>query len=189
MTSITTGFASGITTGFASGITPGIAQAPDDGAPIEGFPQGADLDLYAPPRRRTPMERVRDWLDARIAGESGRHILWAPVGIGIGIVGYFALAREPHPGAGLLALVLSSLMLAARFCWLRRVGLILLLLAIGFGAGQIRTNVVASPLLTVETRPTLVRWTGWRRASGCCWAMWWWNGWRRTAPPPGSACA
>ncbi|MFM2044342.1 MAG: hypothetical protein RLY86_2918 [Pseudomonadota bacterium] len=145
-----------ITTGFASGITPGIAQAPDDGAPIEGFPQGADLDLYAPPRRRTPMERVRDWLDARIAGESGRHILWAPVGIGIGIVGYFALAREPHPGSGLLALVLSSLMLAARFGWLRRIGLVLLLLAIGFGAGQIRTNMVASPLLTVETRPTLV---------------------------------
>src|SRR5688572_29184639 len=59
------------------------------------------------PGWRNPLRR----LAACFAAERERWILWAPVGIGLGVVGYFLLPTEPPSWIGTLAAAL--LMVAA----------------------------------------------------------------------------
>ena len=54
------------------------------------------------------------WLGACFAAERERWILWAPVGIGLGVVGYFALPAEPPAWIGTVAAAL--LVLLRRCC-------------------------------------------------------------------------
>src|SRR5262245_7331566 len=58
------------------------------------------------------LARLRLWLGASLAAEweRGRCFLWLPVCVGIGIVGYFTLPREPMAPA-LAALVAGTVAL------------------------------------------------------------------------------
>jgi len=90
--------------------------------------------------------------------ERERWPLWLPVGVGIGVALYFALAREPAIWVGPAGLgAAAALAVLGR----RRVALLLPALAAGslaagLAAGQIRTYVLATPMLTREIGPVRV---------------------------------
>lgn len=86
---------------------------------------------------------------ARFLDERDRWLVWAPVLIGAGIAGYFALRAEPPWWSG-PCVAFSALF----FLWTGgprlRIGLAclcLLLLSLGFTAAQLRTHLVAAPVL------------------------------------------
>lgn len=71
--------------------------------------------------------------------------LWVPVGIGLGVFGYFSLKVEPPLWLGLSAL--GGLGLFARLRRFRVPGIILMLVALGFTVAQWRTSFLSTPLL------------------------------------------
>ncbi len=82
-----------------------------------------------------------------------RWVLWAPVALGIGVGGYFALPVEPPVWSG--ALFLAAL-LAAIAPFTRNTKAVLLwlpffLIALGFAAAQLRAHAVAAPVLQYRT--------------------------------------
>ncbi|MGH6914213.1 MAG: ComEC/Rec2 family competence protein, partial [Geminicoccales bacterium] len=95
------------------------------------------------------------WLAARLLEERERWFLWLPVGLGLGILCYFALPVEPPVWPGVAALLLLAAGLAGRWRsgptrWLLlempawfAIGAVLL----GFAAATIRTELVAAPVL------------------------------------------
>jgi len=92
-------------------------------------------------------------LGRRLAGivlsERERWPLWVPVFLAMGIAGYFALPFEPTPWSGGLA-VLFCLALAAaarRSAAVLVAGLAGTLVAGGFAAAQLRSHLVAAPVL------------------------------------------
>lgn len=98
-----------------------------------------------------------DWagaLDALAGGVRRRLVLLVPCGLGTGIGVYFALPSEPPLVAGLGALVLFGLLTLL----LRRrpralcFAALLLAVAVGFLAAELRTRAVAAPLLDRERR-------------------------------------
>jgi len=93
--------------------------------------------------------------------ERGRIILWAPVALAAGILGYFALPREPSAPAllGLTALLAAAAWSARRAELAGPVLLALLLTAAGFSAAKIRTDLVAGPVLWQRHGPALVEGT------------------------------
>lgn len=101
--------------------------------------------------------RVRAPFRAAVA-ERDRWVLWLPVALAFGVVGYFALRIEPPWWVGPAAVVASTVtVLAAR----RRGAMVLpfvavLAVALGFAAGQGRTHVVAAPMLSEEVGPVRV---------------------------------
>jgi competence protein ComEC len=105
----------------------------------------------AGPGWRDPLRR----LGACFAAERERWILWAPVGIGLGVVCYFALPTEPPGWIGaVVALLLMLLSVLLR----RRDGTLLICLALltpmlGFAAAQGRTALVSAPILVREVGP------------------------------------
>ena len=103
-----------------------------------------------------PVGRLRTALLA----ERHRWWLWTPVGLGLGIAGYFLLPSEPPlwlGAAGLLGLLPLGL-LAQRQGALLVPWLAALLVCAGFTAAQVRTETVAAPVLEREIGP--VRLTG-----------------------------
>jgi competence protein ComEC len=95
------------------------------------------------------------WLAARLLEERERWFLWLPVGLGLGIIWYFALPAEPPVWVGIAALVLLAAALAGRWrfgpkhwsllevpTWFA-VSAVLL----GFTMATIRTDLVAAPVL------------------------------------------
>ncbi|MEM7225854.1 MAG: ComEC/Rec2 family competence protein [Pseudomonadota bacterium] len=111
-----------------------------------------------------------DWVFWRLVGplavalgrafeaERERWILWLPVAFGVGIAVYFALPSEPSPWLPFLALSLVAVVTAwlrdRPFGWLLGCGL--LALVAGFALAQLRTNLVAAPVLAKSTGPTSV---------------------------------
>ncbi|MCF8495813.1 MAG: hypothetical protein K9G62_04000, partial [Alphaproteobacteria bacterium] len=94
-----------------------------------------------------------------IAAQKPRLFLWAPVFLSIGIGTYFALPVEPSFLLGFLPLILTAAGLAASRSYpaLRVFSLFLFLAALGFCAGQIRTHLVHTPILSGESdRPVEV---------------------------------
>lgn len=93
--------------------------------------------------------------------EKERWNLWWPVFMAIGILWYFALKHEPSFAITITAasgiLVLLSLSIAFK----RYLPITLLLLAvfIGFAAAQIKTTLVATPMLQLKTRTVMVEGT------------------------------
>ena len=95
------------------------------------------------------------WLTAHLLEERERWFLWLPVGLGLGILWYFALPAEPPVWAGSFALLLLAAMLAGRWRLARKrwallempvwfaVGAVLL----GFTVATLRTQLVAAPVL------------------------------------------
>ena len=94
-----------------------------------------------------------------IAAERGRWILWLPVLIGLGIGVYFALPVEPPfwIGAGAVAGLAVALWLTRRRDgpWIICIGLIAV--ARGFLAAEIRTRIVAAPVLIDEVGPVSIQ--------------------------------
>lgn len=103
---------------------------------------------------RNPLRR----LGACFAAERERWILWIPVGIGLGVVGYFLLPAEPPDWSGAIAasLLALSAMLLRRFDRALLVCLVLFAPALGFAAAQVRTALVSAPMLVKEVGPVPV---------------------------------
>ncbi len=103
--------------------------------------------------RLAARERLRAWADA----ERGRFVPWLPVCMGAGVVGYFALLREPPVWAGGAAalLCLASVVLLWRSFAGRMVALAGLLTALGFFSAQVATWR-AAPVLVLPTKATMV---------------------------------
>lgn len=97
------------------------------------------------------------WLTAALLAESGRWVLWFPVLLGVGIGLYFALDHEPPVWAG--AALLGGALLLAVIIQVRWPGwglpawILLVALPLGFAAAQLRTALVAAPLLQTGVGP------------------------------------
>jgi competence protein ComEC len=110
------------------------------------------------PRSGLGWRDLRSMLLARLDAERDRWALWLPVGLGTGVGVYFMLAAEPPLWLGGVAVLLPAAIAAAG----RRRPAILILaiaalaVAIGFAAAQLRTVLVATPLLTEEIGPVTV---------------------------------
>ncbi|HYD99580.1 MAG TPA: ComEC/Rec2 family competence protein, partial [Alphaproteobacteria bacterium] len=108
--------------------------------------------------RWTAAGRLAAGLGAWAGAERGRFALWLPVWLGAGIALYFALPVEPAAWIGSAALAAAALLLIP----LRGAasGLLLALplaaLALGFTAAQLRTALVAAPVLAEPLRGAVV---------------------------------
>lgn len=102
--------------------------------------------------------RVGGDLTRLALGERERWPLWVPVFLGIGIAIYFALPAEPAPWNGGLAFLVSMALVAAarRNAAALVAGLACALVAGGFGAAQLRSHLVAAPVLQGHYGPALV---------------------------------
>ncbi|OYQ33627.1 hypothetical protein CHU95_14730 [Niveispirillum lacus] len=92
-----------------------------------------------------------------LLAESGRWVLWFPVLLGVGIGLYFALAHEPPRWSGatvLAAAVLTAWLVQVRWPgWGLPAWILLVALPLGFTTAQIRTALVASPILQMAIGP------------------------------------
>jgi competence protein ComEC len=112
-------------------------------------------------------------LGACLRDERDRWALWLPVGVGTGIAGYFALPAEPPAWAGAAAVGAAGLVALVALPGVRwgfgrwRAGwdsqgsgfaaaLLLLVVALGFAAAQMRTRAAETPVLTREMGPLAV---------------------------------
>ncbi len=106
----------------------------------------------------TWLQGLRTGVSKLSEAEAGRGALWLPVGFGAGIALYFLLPREPSDvltsGVVLAALVGYWSMRARN---LGGVAAIVLALALGFGAAQLRTTLVAAPVLVEQIGPGEIR--------------------------------
>ncbi|MAJ64113.1 MAG: hypothetical protein CL558_11045 [Alphaproteobacteria bacterium] len=105
---------------------------------------------------------LHDWFLPRPDQWASRWYVWTPAGLMTGVCVYFALLFEPPVWSGpLLAfLLLVTLLAVSDRVWARQginsALVALLLVAVGFSAAQIRTRIVAGPVLAEETRPVTV---------------------------------
>jgi competence protein ComEC len=115
--------------------------------------------LYMASARRAAQEVCASIRELALS-EIDRWIIWTPVLLGVGVALYFFLRDEPSPWSGVTGLTIAaSLLGAARFIrvfWLQAISLAILLVAVGFGAAQIRTNLQAAPVLQKEIGPRYV---------------------------------
>lgn len=97
------------------------------------------------------------WLSASLLAESGRWILWFPVLFGAGIGCYFSLDREPAFWVGVAmsgAAVAAAIMVQVRYPgWALPAWILLVALPLGFAAAQLRTALVAAPMLQTGVGP------------------------------------
>jgi competence protein ComEC len=98
--------------------------------------------------------RATGWFADRIRAERDRWVLWTPVGFGCGIGAYFGLPSEPPLMVGpvivvipLIAFVISRGRPGPTLPWL-----ILVVLASGFAAAQLRTSMIPDHMLGHEAR-------------------------------------
>jgi len=96
---------------------------------------------------------VRQRLLALLLAERARWVLWVPVAFGTGIGIYFALPTEPPIWLGASGIGFAVLFaMAGRLApWALVPALALVLVAGGFFAGQVRTRMVAAPVIPKET--------------------------------------
>lgn len=101
------------------------------------------------------------WLVAGLLAESGRWVLWFPVLLGVGIGVYFALDHEPPVWAGaggiLLAVAVAGFVQVRRPDWALAAWILLLAVPLGFAAAQLRTSLVAAPMLRESIGPVGVK--------------------------------
>jgi competence protein ComEC len=112
--------------------------------------------------RVNPLAGNRAYLERLMAEEQDRLALWLPVCLGAGIGFYFVLSVEPAWWVGVLALISSVGLLAglsrATPASLGRVAAgALVAIAIGFAAAQVRTAMVAAPVLESKIGPVTVQ--------------------------------
>jgi competence protein ComEC len=107
-----------------------------------------------------PLRRVA-WADAlgrQLAAERERWVLWLPVAFGCGVAWYFLLTTEPPLALGpaLVALFASLAYLSRRSTPLFWAILPFVFAAAGFTASELRTRIMAGPLIASPTGITTV---------------------------------
>lgn len=107
---------------------------------------------------KTPSQSFKaliKWSQRRFSEEQSQWILWAPVALGIGIGVYFTLSHEPEIWVGGVLILKAGLLwyLLHRVSFLRPITLALVLMALGFAAGQLRTWSLSTPFLQKKTEP------------------------------------
>ncbi len=124
------------------------------------------MSLTLVARSRRDLARPHPWaglatlrtiLADGVAAERQRLALWLPVGIGAGVLLYFALPREPPLWTGPLALAAAIAATAASWRWLlpRVLALALAAAALGACAGQLAT-LRALPSAVLPSRAVIV---------------------------------
>src|SRR5690242_13723603 len=98
---------------------------------------------------RAITELIYRGVGERLIAERERWALWIPVAMGAGVALYFSLAAEPPLWAGLAAAGISLvlLLLLARHPAGRALAIGLLAASAGFSAAELRTQLVAAPIL------------------------------------------
>ena len=104
------------------------------------------------------LETAGERLFAAVLAERNRWALWLPVAIGIGVAIYFQLRFEPAVWIGLVAIfvLLAAWILVRRQTWLLLPCLLLGAAAAGFTMAQVRTLLVAEPVLQGRIGPVKV---------------------------------
>ncbi len=106
----------------------------------------------------TPAVRIGSALASLLVTERERWALWLPVLIGAGVAVYFALPVEPAWRWGMAAVALSfaAVWLSRLHAVLRLLAIALCAVALGFAAAQLRTALVAAPILESRLGPVAV---------------------------------
>jgi competence protein ComEC len=121
-----------------------------------------DARLGAPGPGDAPLRRASGCLHAfegKLEAERDRLALWLAVGLGAGILLYFALPAEPPLALGLGFCVAAVLLVTyghGRRLLFEGGSIFVLALAIGFLCGEIRTRMVAAPVLAHATAPVWI---------------------------------
>lgn len=140
--------------GAGQSVRPSGSTPPDDlHVPLWGEEEADD----SPRAPRTAIDRLKDVLGA----ERHRLPLWLPVAIGLGIAAYFSFPIEPPAWVGLAstAIFLVSLWATQRQAVLAAIISFALAFSVGLAAAQVRTALVAAPMLDNRVGPTLVEGT------------------------------
>lgn len=108
--------------------------------------------------RKSPPAWLWNGLIACLIAERDRWMLWLPVAMGAGVGVYFELTAEPPFWIAWAAPSGLSIALAFGWRWIAlRLGLfVLLFAALGFSAAQLRSSIVASPMLERRVGPVEV---------------------------------
>ncbi len=110
------------------------------------------------PRTVSILRRWYGGLGGLFEAERDRWLIWTPVLLGLGVALYFLMDREPRLSSGvMLALTTVALSFALRR-WpaLARIAAALAMVAAGFLAAELRTAIVAAPVLHAPVGPALV---------------------------------
>jgi competence protein ComEC len=104
------------------------------------------------------LNRAGERLGGLLADERDQWLLWAPVGLGIGIAVYFALAEEPPfwLGPALTGGAVMAAYLCRRHAAPAAFAIIAALIALGFSAACFRTALVAAPILQRDVGPVRI---------------------------------
>lgn len=94
----------------------------------------------------------------QLEAERDRWALWLPVAIGLGVGIYFLLPTEPPLWSGSIVAIVAlvAVFVARRRLFLLMAAVAVAAVAIGFTAAQVRTAMVAAPLLGDEIGPVIV---------------------------------
>lgn len=106
-----------------------------------------------PDRLAGAARHVLALFEERLEAERDRLALWLVAGLGSGILVYFALPAEPPLRTGLLACACAALLVLfahGKRLMLEAGTILLLSAALGFLAAEIRTRIVAAPILERE---------------------------------------
>jgi competence protein ComEC len=110
------------------------------------------------PRVAPLVRRCYGGLGDLFEAERDRWLIWTPVLLGLGVAVYFLLGREPRLSSGLLlfgATVALGFALRHRAAW-ARFAVVLAMVAAGFLAAELRTAIVAAPVLHSPVGPAIV---------------------------------
>ncbi|MGH6942217.1 ComEC/Rec2 family competence protein [Hypericibacter sp.] len=101
---------------------------------------------------------VSERLGGLLAAERDQWLLWAPVGLGVGVAVYFGLPSEPPLwfGPALACLALSLAWLCRRRSGMAAMAVLAVLMAVGFGAAGLRTAFVEAPILPRDVGPVRI---------------------------------
>jgi competence protein ComEC len=104
------------------------------------------------------MEAAAGWLVRELHAERERWPLWLPAGLGLGIALYFALPVEPPLWVGTLGLAVALITgwLVRRRAALALAAIGLITVFLGFTAAELRTLLVAAPVLEKRLGPNHV---------------------------------
>ncbi|MGH6948848.1 MAG: ComEC/Rec2 family competence protein [Kiloniellales bacterium] len=124
---------------------------------VEGFETRAIAGLTPSIAATRRLRRGLGWLAETFAAERDRWALWIPVFFGAGIASYFALPVEPPLWVALAALAPPLLLLTI----FRRpdgllVAIAVIFVAAGFLTAELRSRLVAAPILVREIGPKRV---------------------------------
>lgn len=88
---------------------------------------------------------------AVLAAERGRWALWLPFFVGTGVAGYFRLPLEPPIWVvpALFSAAIAGALVLRGAGWGLPAGLAIGMVALGFGAAQVRTAALDGPQLTI----------------------------------------